>query len=118
MLDWVIRLLGGRTESELQEIERHKELLRGEMLKAKGSYDELLRRFEAEQEERKYLQGLILKGYGVVAPEQGATDPGLRMQSPIRTAPRSMRSIMGEMESDDRKRVRFSEGKSHAIEER
>lgn len=114
MRDKLIKLLGGITPNDhtllINEYEAQRSLC--DVLRKENEF--LTKRVQEEVSERKSLQEIIFKNYGVVAQE--LPSPGIDKElTPINTGRARWSNLKVALEKDDRKRVK-AESKSSETE--
>ena len=104
MLDKLIRLLNGVTSEDYNLINSQYIQQRELSNTLRNSNDFLMKEILHEREERKQLQELLFKAYGVVtsSPESSQVNSDMK---PITLTKERWSSLKGRMEQDDRKRV-------------
>lgn len=104
LVDKIIKLLGGVSHEEysLLNIQYESQRIIVEQYRAREVI--LTEEIKSEREERKQLQEIIFKNYGVIHSEN--TSQIEESIQPIRTSPRRWSGLKSSLEKDDRDRVR------------
>lgn len=108
VVDKIISWLGGISKEAHENQKRlwdsQIESYRNQYLNIKGQNELLTKTLDSETVERKYLQDLIFKKFGVTIMEQ-TEQRGLENLQPLRIVPRSARATLRDMEMDDKVRA-------------
>lgn len=90
---------------EYHGLERQYESLRDNLNITKVQYSELLKIYGNTDAERKDLQNIIFRKFGVIHEDLSPRCDGVEFK-PIRTAHKTAREVMRDMRDDDRKRLK------------
>jgi hypothetical protein len=103
MINWLIKFLGGvlREDNALLIVEYNAQ--RDLVSSYRARVDYLEKELALEREERKSLQNIIYKKFGVIVPDE--ISQSQEELQPVRTSPRRWSDLKGALERDDRERV-------------
>jgi hypothetical protein len=107
VLNAIIRFLGGFSFQEYEALNSEYNNQRDLVSQYRAREERLENELKAEREERKFLQDLIFKRFGVIVSE-GEPQSEENFQ-PIKTSPKRWSQLKNAMEEDDRMRV-FNSG--------
>jgi hypothetical protein len=104
MKDWLIKFLKARTNEEYLLLNAEYNAQREFTSLYRARVDSLEAQVLAERAERRFLQDLIFKRFGVTISEDS---PAVQEENlkPIGTSPQRWSSLRGRLEKDDRQRV-------------
>lgn len=103
IIERLIKFLGGFTKNEYSLIEKEYDNQYEIVSGYRAREESILSLLREESKERKFLQDLILKKSGMIAPEE--TPQTEEIFQPIRTSPRRWSGLKEALEKDDRERV-------------
>jgi hypothetical protein len=110
MRSWLIHLFKGATKEEYLQLNIEYNAQREFTSIYRARVDSLEAQLLAERTERKFLQDLIFKRFGVLISEDSPQEQGENLR-PISNGPTRWSSLRNKLEQDDHQRVQGQTGK-------
>lgn len=110
IIDRIIKFLGGFTKEEYSLLNIEYISQRDLVSSYRARQDSILEELKEERKERKFLQDLIFKKFGITISEDSSKEE--TSFQPVKTSPRRWSDLKSAMEQDDRNRVKgYSDAK-------
>ena len=106
MINWLIELLGGFTADQYHLFEKEYDNQREIIVTYRARQERLLNELKTERDERKFLQDIIFKKFGIINSDTYVTtekDPNLQ---PVNFGTQRWSNLKNRLERDDAERVK------------
>ncbi len=105
IINWLIKFLGGFTSEEFHSLEHEFNSQRELGIQSRVRVDFLERELKSEREERKQLQEIIFKKFGIIASEEVNSQEEPELQ-PVSNGSQRWSNLRARLEKDDSERFK------------
>jgi hypothetical protein len=100
MLNWLIELIGGRTEEEYLLLTKEYDSQRDLVIQHRAREEYLMNELKNEKEDKKFLQNILFKRFGIIDPPEGNVQEQEQLQ-PVSSGTQRWSNLRARLERDD-----------------